>query len=209
MIRSRQSGPDPSPGLILASASPRRAQLLRALGLPFSVVPTEVPEVAPEFLSPAETAQLNAVRKAQAAAIRHPDSLIIGADTMVTASGVHYGKPASLAEAEAMLAQLQGRVHQVATGVCLIHQSGGRRRVFAVTTAVTFRRLGPGEIREYLSSIHPFDKAGGYAIQDGGHTIIECIHGSYSNVVGLPLERLREELAGWLGRPPGNPAATS
>ena len=130
---------------------------------------------------------------------QQPDCLVLGADTMVFVDGVHLGKPASLAEAEAMLARLQGRVHQVATGICLVHWARRRRRLFADTTAVTFRTLTPGQIRRYLRTINPLDKAGGYAIQDEGQVIVECIHGSYSNVVGLPVERLQKELAAWAG----------
>jgi len=189
--------------MILASASPRRASLLQELGLPFAVRTSNAPELTPEYLSPAETAQLNACRKALSVAREHPGALVLGADTVVSADGQHFAKPASLADAERMLAQLQGRVHQVATGICLVHWAARRWRVFADTTAVTFRKLQPDQIRRYLRTIHPLDKAGGYAIQDEGHVIVECIQGSYSNVVGLPVERLKAELAAWGVRPGG------
>jgi septum formation protein len=185
------------PPLILASVSPRRAALLQELGYPFSVVASHAPELTPGFLSPAESAQLNAHRKAAAVACKHPDCLVLAADTVVSAEGVHFGKPATLAEAEAMLTRLQGRVHQVATGLCLMHWAQGQWRIFAETTAVTFRPLRPADIRRYLRSINPLDKAGGYAIQDGGEAIIASIHGSFSNVVGLPTERLLRELTAW------------
>ncbi len=183
------------PGLILASASPRRAQLLRELVESFSVVTQPVPEVTPEFLSPAEAALVNACRKAVAVARLHPESIVLGADTVVSLDGRHFGKPSSLEEAEAMLRELQDRVHQVATGMCLVHWGRGWRRLVAETTAVTFRRLTQAEIRQYLQATNPLDKAGGYGIQDRGRTIIDSIQGSYSNVVGLPLERLKQELA--------------
>ncbi len=186
-----------APGLtlILASASPRRAALLKELGWTFQVESRPVDEVAPTCLSPAETALVNASRKAMAVARWHPDAVVLGADTVVSLAGEHFGKPASLEEAESMLRALAGRVHQVATGLCLVRAAGRWRRLVAETTAVTFRPLGRREIRRYLRAIHPLDKAGGYAIQEEGKSIVESIQGSYSNVVGLPMERLQAELA--------------
>jgi septum formation protein len=188
---------EPRPPLILASASPRRAELLRTLGVPFVVQPGHPAEIQPEHLSPHEIAQINAYRKARVVAKQHPDALVLGADTLVCLGRVLFGKPASLREARQMLARLQGRTHWVVTGVCLLHLRARRRRLFAVSTAVTFRQLHAGQIRRYLARIHPFDKAGAYAIQEEGDLIVKHIHGSYTNVVGLPLERLREELAAW------------
>jgi septum formation protein len=185
-------------GLILASGSPRRAAMLRELGFVFTVVPSEAPEVAPAFLSPAETARANAWSKAWPIARRYPDCTVLGADTVVSLDGVNFGKPGSRAEAERMLKALQGRTHQVATGVCLIQLREKRWHIFVETTAVTFRRLKLPQIRRYLECIDPLDKAGSYAIQDQGETIVECIHGSYSNVVGLPVERLQGVLTHWL-----------
>jgi len=185
------------PPLILASDSPRRAELLRQLGMDFRILPSHAPEVATEHMSPVETAQINAYRKARAVAKKNPDHVVIGADTVVGLGAVQFGKPADMAEAERMLARLHGRTHQVVTGVCLIHLRAHRHRLFAVSTAVTFRKLHPGQIRRYLGAIHPFDKAGGYAIQEEGDLIVKGICGSFSNVVGLPMERLREELAAW------------
>lgn len=185
------------PPLILASASPRRADLLGKLGLEFAVITARTPEVAPEHLSPHETALINAHRKARAVAKLHPDALVLGADTIVCLGSQIYGKPADLAEAQAMLAKLQGRTHAVVTGVCLLHLRAHRQRLFAVSTAVTFRHLHADQIRRYLAKIHPLDKAGAYAIQDEGDDIVQGIHGSFSNVVGLPVERLRAELKAW------------
>ena len=185
------------PSIILASASPRRAELLRELGVEFTVLPSAAPEVAPEHLSPAETAQINAYRKARAVAKRFPDRLVLGADTVVGLGTEQFAKPADMADAERMLARLQGRTHQVVTGVCLVQLRRHRQRLFAVSTAVTFRRLHLGQIRRYLAAIHPFDKAGSYAIQEEGDQIVKGISGSFSNVVGLPVERLREELEAW------------
>lgn len=185
------------PLLILASASPRRAELLRQLQPDFQVVPSEAEEVLDEQLSPLELCQLNAHRKARAVAKKIPDALVVGADTLVFLGGEILGKPANLAEAEQMLERLAGRTHQVVTGVSLIHLRYHRERLFAVGTDVTFRSLTQEQIRDYLARVNPLDKAGAYAIQEHGDQIVADISGSFSNVVGLPLERVAEELAAW------------
>jgi septum formation protein len=188
------------PSVILASASPRRSELLRELGVTFTIHPSHAPELAPDHLSPAETAQVNAYRKARAVAKAFPDAVVLGADTVVSLGVEQFAKPADLADAERMLARLQGRTHLVVTGVCLLQLRPWRERLFAVATAVTFRRLHAGQIRRYLRRIRPLDKAGGYAIQEEGDQVVRGIRGSYSNVVGLPVERLREVLQAWPGR---------
>ncbi len=185
------------PPLILASASPRRAKLLKLVSVKFQVLPGDVPEVAHEHLSPLEVCQLNAHRKARAIAKKIPDALVIGADTLVFLDNEILGKPRNLTEARQMLTRLQGRHHQVVTGVCLMHLRTHRERIFAVSTDVLFHPLDARQIRDYLSVIQPLDKAGAYAIQDSGELIISEISGSYSNVVGLPVEQLRAELAAW------------
>jgi septum formation protein len=185
------------PPLILASASPRRAELLRLLKVDFKVIPGNAPEVAHEHLSPLEVCQLNARRKALAVARKFPDALVLGADTLVFLDNEILGKPRSLAEARSMLARLQGRSHQVVTGVCLIHPRRHQERIFAASTDVLFHPLDAAQIREYTTKVHTLDKAGAYAIQESGETLISEISGSFSNVVGLPLEVLREELAAW------------
>jgi len=183
--------------LILASASPRRSDLLRQLGLEFVVIVAKVEEIAPAHLSPHETAQINAYRKARAVAKKHPDDLVLGADTIVCLGAQIFGKPANLAEAEEMLLALQGQTHEVVTGVCLVGWRSRRQRLFAVSTTVTFQPLDRAAIRRYLEKVNPLDKAGAYAIQEHGDWIVREISGSFSNVVGLPVERLREELARW------------
>jgi septum formation protein len=185
------------PPVILASASPRRRELLLEMGAEFTVIRSDISELEPEYLSPAETAQINAYRKARVTAKRFPDQLVLGADTVVGLGAELFGKPRDAADAERMLVKLQGRTHQVVTGVCLIHLRAHRQRLFAVSTAVTFRKLHAGQIRRYLTKISPFDKAGGYAIQEDGDAIVSHIHGSFTNVVGLPVERLSQELAAW------------
>ena len=182
------------PPLILASASPRRAELLKLLKLDFRIVPSDADEAAHEHLSPLEICQLNAHRKARAVAKKNPDAVVLGADTLVFLNNEILGKPRDFREAERMLARLQGRTHQVVTGVCLIHLRRHCERIFAVSTDVLFHPMDRGQICDYLKRIHPLDKAGAYAIQESGEKIISEISGSYSNVVGLPVEELRAEL---------------
>lgn len=182
------------PSIILASASPRRVELLRQLKLEFEVLPTDAPEVMHEFLTPLEVCQLNAHRKARIIAKKIPDSLVIAADTLVFLNGEIFGKPKDMPEAVGMLSRLQGKTHQVVTGVCLVHLRAHRERLFTASTDVTFHPLDEAQIKSYLSKINPLDKAGAYAIQEFGEKIIAEISGSYSNVVGLPIEQVREEL---------------
>jgi len=181
--------------LILASASPRRAELLRHLGLAFDVVPSAAVELAAGQLSPRELCQVNAHRKARSVAKRFPDALVVGADTLVFLGEEILGKPANLADAQRMLVRLQGRTHQVVTGVSLIHLRRHKEILFAVSTDVRFRALSPDQIQRYLAAVNPLDKAGAYAIQEHGEWIVEEVSGSFTNVVGLPLERLEAELA--------------
>jgi septum formation protein len=185
------------PQLILASASPRRAELLRQLQPEFQIVPSDAPEVIDDQLTPRELCQLNAHRKARAVAKKIPDALVLGADTLVFLDGEIMGKPGDLSDARRMLARLQGRTHQVVTGVSLIHLRGRRERLFAVGTDVTFRPLDEKQINGYLCRMSPLDKAGAYAIQEHGDLIVSEIFGSYSNVVGLPVEQLESELNAW------------
>jgi septum formation protein len=187
------------PPLVLASASPRRLELLRQLGLDFAVVPGRVEELAHEDLTARELCLFNARQKALAVARQFPDALVLGADTLVYLGHKLFGKPADLTQAEQMLAQLQGQTHQVVTGVCLLHLRLQREKLFAEISDVTFRSLTPEQIRHYLSLVNPLDKAGAYAIQEHGNMVVAGITGSCSNVVGLPLERLQAELAAFGG----------
>lgn len=185
------------PSLILASASPRRAELLSQLDVPFQVLPSNAPEVEDDHLSPFEVCQLNAHRKAHAIAKKHPDAVVLGADTLVFLGRDVLAKPANLDEARKMLKRLQGNTHQVVTGVSLIQMRANRESIFAESTDVRFRSLTGGQISHYLEQINPLDKAGAYAIQDHGELIVEEVSGSFTNVVGLPLERLEAELNRW------------
>ncbi|MFA6564608.1 MAG: Maf family protein [Verrucomicrobiia bacterium] len=179
--------------LILASASPRRAELLRSLGLQFDVLPTGVDERDEHPASFHDLAIHNAQAKAHDVAARHPDALVLGADTIVVLGTEVFGKPSSLDDARQMLRSLSGCSHSVITGVCLVCHGESRERVFAVETRVQFRQLADADIEQYLDAVHVLDKAGAYAIQEGP-PIVAGIEGSYSNVIGLPLERLTVEL---------------
>jgi septum formation protein len=183
--------------LVLASASPRREELLRGAKVEFRVIPAQVEEIHNEQLTAGELAQINAYRKARAVAKKVPDALVLAADTLVYLDTALFGKPGDLEEAQRMLGQLQGRTHYVITGICLLNLRGHRQAVFAESTAVSFKPLDEAAIRSYLNAINPLDKAGAYAIQEQGDQIVEKIKGSYTNVVGLPMERLTAELRTW------------
>ena len=185
------------PPLILASASPRRVELLRQVSLDFKVVPGDVPEIHHDQLTARELSQVNAYRKARPVAKKFPDALVLGADTLVYLNTALFGKPTTLEEAYEMLERLQGRTHEVVTGICLLHLRKHRQTMFTETTAVTFQPLDAVKIQRYLNRVNPLDKAGAYAIQEEGDLIVEKIVGSYTNVVGLPVERLSAELQAW------------
>lgn len=200
MIRLKMLAPCMSlPPLILASASPRRAVLLKQVVAEFDIVPSEAVEVHDAQLTAWEMAQVNAYRKARLVAKRCPDAMVLGADTLVYLDRQTklFGKPATRLEAACMLGELQGKTHAVITGVCLLHLRGHRQRSFAAWTDVKFHPLTADQVQQYLALINPLDKAGAYAVQEHGELIVAEINGSYSNVVGLPVERLREELAAW------------
>lgn len=183
--------------VVLASVSPRRAQLLQQLDIAFTVVPSNATEILHEELTAREVAQLNAYRKARYVAKHLPDALVIGADTVVALETRLFGKPDNTEHSCRMLEELQGQRHIVVTGVCLICLRQHRQLAFSETTLVTFLPLDGDKIRKYVTHVHTLDKAGAYAIQEHGDWIIDKVEGSYSNVVGLPLERLKLELDRW------------
>jgi septum formation protein len=196
--------------LILASASPRRRELLGLLQLPFEVVPSEYEEPLPDtHHDPQGLAVWFATEKALDVLRRHPDRLVIGADTVVALGERVYGKPRNAEDAKRMLRELSGQTHQVITGVAVVFQNEGGPRVhpLSATTDVTFRQLQEGEIEAYVATGEPMDKAGAYAIQGHGGLLIEGIRGDYPNVVGLPLTplalKLRELGLRVLGLPQG------
>lgn len=185
------------PPLILASQSPRRVQLLRELVAEFDVAPSYAAELHDLTLGPRRLCEVNAERKALSVAEQYPHHLVLGADTLVFLDGDGLAKPADLAEARIMLRRLSGRVHEVVTGVCLVHRAAAKLRFLADTTYVKFRELSEDDIGEYLRRVHVLDKAGAYAVQEHGELIIERFEGSYSNVVGLPVEAVRRALENW------------
>lgn len=178
--------------LVLASASPRRLQLLREAGWAVEVDVSGADEIEDHSLQPDFLALENARLKWRAIAARRPADFIVAADTVVWRDGKFYGKPADLDDARGMLTLLVGRSHEVVTGVVTGRLADPVE--FAERSLVTFHELTPASIEDYLSSINPLDKAGGYAAQDNGGRLIAKIEGSLSNVIGLPMERLAEVL---------------
>ena len=180
--------------LVLASQSPRRRDLLGQMGLEFDIISPQIDEDSFSNDDPVALVRTLSREKALAVAgTQDADTLVIAADTVVVLDGKTLGKPGDSAEAEAMLASLSGRTHRVCTGVTLC--CGGRAVTDAEITHVTFRSLSPGEIRGYVSTGEPMDKAGAYGIQGLGALLVEGIRGDYFNVVGLPVCRLGRMLA--------------
>ena len=176
------------PGVVLASASPRRRELLKLIGVEHSVVPSNFDETMQPGEEPEAHALRLAVEKAGAVARAHPDSVVIGADTVVVLDGKVLGKPSSHEVARETLRQLNGRTHTVITAVAVAY--GGHVRRGAEQVAVTFRRLGDDEVDAYVATGEGMDKAGAYGIQGFGATIVERIEGDFFAVMGLPLVRL-------------------
>jgi septum formation protein len=182
---------------ILASASPRRRELLALAGLDFIVRAPDTEEILGPGWDAAEAARSLAAQKAGAVAARYPGDCVIAADTVVETGGALLGKPRDEADAARMLRLLSGREHRVVTGVCL--RLGAAARVFSQETRVRFYPLNDAEIAAYIRTGEPMDKAGAYGIQGRGALLVESIAGDYCNVVGLPLARLARELRGFAG----------
>jgi septum formation protein len=178
--------------LVLASTSPRRKRLLEHLGLDFIVVGTHVvEEVSKSDSEPSDTAERLALEKANEASASYPDKLVLGADTIVLIDDTLLGKPGDFSEAEEMLRQLSGRRHTVITGLALVHRATSRTVVTHERTTVEFMNLDAQEIRDYVRTGSPMDKAGAYGIQDDrGALFVSGIVGDFYNVMGLPLNRL-------------------
>ena len=180
----------------MASKSPRRQELLSAMGLQFDVLLKDVDESYPEGLSPAAVASYISEKKAKAFTAERLTSLVITADTIVAYQGEILGKPEDDAHAKAMLTKLSGTTHQVFTGVSLAYQD--KLETFYDETEVCFRKLTEQEIDHYILNYSPLDKAGSYGIQDWlGFIAVEKITGSYTNVMGLPTEKLYTVLSGF------------
>jgi septum formation protein len=181
------------PQIILASKSPRRQELLKLMDIDFRVVLKEVDESYPDGLAPAEIALYIAQKKAEAFDEDIADEVVLTADTIVCIDGEILGKPDNAEHAIEMLHKLSGKIHQVYTGVCILHK--GQYNKFYDMSEVFFRKLTDEEIRSYVAEYEPFDKAGSYGIQQRiGLIGIERINGSYTNVVGLPTEKVYQQL---------------
>ncbi|MDR2422370.1 MAG: Maf family protein [Deltaproteobacteria bacterium] len=190
------------PPMVLASASPRRRELLAAAGLDFLVRPADVDESPVVGEEPMAQALRLAKAKALAVASGHPDSLILSADTVVVLNGKIYGKPRSLSEAKGVLKALQGHSHEVVTAYCLIAGDGRPPLSRATVSKVAFRPLTDREIDLYLEKGESLDKAGAYAIQGHGLGLIQEVEGSLTNVMGLPLSDVLAALEELQGPPP-------
>ncbi|AWX55290.1 septum formation inhibitor Maf [Brevibacillus brevis] len=173
--------------LILASSSPRRRELLQTLGLSFTVITSDVDETTAEHLSASEVVEELSLRKAKEVASRLTEGVVLGSDTVVVLDGQILGKPVDEMDAFRMLSMLQGQEHTVYSGVALIDVETGRAEVSHSLTHVRIRALTEQEIKSYIATGEPMDKAGSYAIQGIGATLVEGITGDYFTVVGLPL----------------------
>jgi septum formation protein len=180
--------------LILASASPRRRELLAALGRPFDIVVADVVEHEDPTTDPKFMVAHNAALKADWVSARHPDAFVLGADTTVFLDGHAINKPADLAESRRMLARLSGRTHTVFTGVALRRAVTGLRIDRGVASEVDFLPFGADEIESYLLLVNTLDKAGAYSIQEHADRIIARHRGSLSNIMGLPMEETKQIL---------------
>ena len=178
---------------ILASNSPRRRALLAEAGYEFEVIVPAVSETASAHLSLRELTIANATRKGLAISHLHPRRIVLAADTLVAFEGEVIGKPRDLAHARVILRQLSGRTHDVCTGVFILDPQ--RKISFAESSQVRFRKLNESDIANYFRVVNPIDKAGAYAAQAAGRSIIASIEGSFTNVIGLPMERTTEVLA--------------
>jgi septum formation protein len=191
------SGP---PSLILASASPRRREILSRMGVAFAVVPSLIAEEHPP-VAPADAITAVALAKARAVAVGLPEgrpAVVLGADTEVVLGGQLMGKPCDAADAVRILSALRGQVHEVITGVAVVGVgTADEEAVTAVTTRVRMRAYGDREILDYVETGEPLDKAGAYAVQGIGSRLVAEVDGCLTNVIGLPLSATRRLLARW------------
>jgi len=183
------------PTLLLASNSPRRRELLLEAGFKFEIFAPMTDERFDVDLTLRELTALNAIRKAMVAARRHPKKIVLAADTLVAIDDHVLGKPKDKNDAVAMLEQLSGRAHEVSTSVFICHLENSKTTSFYEISRVYFRELSRCAINNYFARVNPLDKAGAYAAQGFGKEIINRIDGSYTNVVGLPMEKTTAALA--------------
>lgn len=188
------NAPHDRPRLILASKSPRRSDLLEQAGITFSVIPSDFNESTVAISDPDSYVIALAEYKAIDISEKHPDSWVIGADTIVLIDRKILGKPGSKEEARDMLQRLSGKTHQVLTGYCICCKKKNRFFSETIKTDVRFKKLSDAEIEWYIQTEEPFDKAGAYAIQGLGTFLVKSINGSYTNVVGLPVCEVMEHL---------------
>lgn len=181
--------------LVLASRSPRRNTLLAKAGFEFESLSPRVAEKFDLDLTLRELTAWNAIRKGISVARAHPDKVVLAADTLIALNDDIIGKPVDFSEAAQILRRLSGRTHEVCSAVFICHFAAGRTAAFREISRVRFRRLSNALIDNYLAKVHPLDKAGAYAAQGHGAEIIAKINGSYTNVVGLPMEQTVVALA--------------
>jgi len=193
------------PRLILASASPRRAEILRTVGWPFEALPADIDESRHSGEDAVIYVERVARAKAEAAALLAPIATVLGADTVVVVEGEILGKPLDAEDARRMLRLLQDRWHQVLTGVALVNGEIGSSRTAHEVTEVRFAAMSEDEISWYVATGEPMDKAGAYAIQGKGARFVKEISGDYFNIVGLPVRLVYELVSGALARPLGSP----
>ena len=179
---------------ILASASPRREELLRSVGLKFKILPAHVNEDYINGETPRQHVRRLSQDKARALAIKYPDAWVLGADTIVVIDNLILGKPKNKTQARQMLERLSGREHKVFTGFTLTCMASKITKTTVIQSAVKFKPISTEEMDWYISCDEPYDKAGGYAVQGKGAYFIKAIRGSYTNVIGLPLCEVLEEL---------------
>lgn len=179
---------------ILASASPRRQELLQSVGLKFKIIPAHVDENYRAGESPRQHVKRLSIDKAIIIARQYPEAWVLGADTIVVIDGLILGKPKDKPQARKMLQKLSGREHTVFTGFTIAHVAAKIYKTKVIQSAVQFKIISPQEMDWYVASDEPYDKAGGYAVQGQGSYFIRSIRGSYTNVIGLPLCEVLEEL---------------
>jgi septum formation protein len=183
-----------SESFILASASPRRQELLRSVGLKFKIIPAHVNEEYLGSESPREHVRRLSHNKAMVIAQKNPDAWVLGADTIVVIDGLILGKPKNKKQAREMIERLSDREHKVFTGFTLAQVATKVYKTKVIQSAVRFKKISPEEMEWYVSCDEPYDKAGGYAVQGKGAYFIKSICGSYTNVIGLPLCEVLDEL---------------
>jgi septum formation protein len=189
------------PSLVLASSSPRRAALLSGAGFEFEIAPPRLAEKFDAVFTLRELTLWNAIRKGMSIAHTRSDVVVIAADTLVALGNEIIGKPSDLKEAAQILARLSGQTHEVGSAVLIYHQTSGRSAFFHEISRVRFHRLNREMIKRYVVKVNPLDKAGAYAAQGTGAEIIAKIEGSFTNVVGLPMEKTIATLAKFGIRP--------